>query len=128
VAADLGSSPPSDAEQLLAKASRFFDSQVFRLCRYEVDTDGYPSNALVVEAFRDAVVAQVEWWGELGDSTGAAGVGWGSVEIGSVKLGRSVTAVSGDASPARQVAPEAWDALRSSDLTPDIFELGMVSS
>lgn len=128
VAADLGSSPPADAEQLLAKASRFLDSKVLRLCCYEVDTDGYPTNAKVVEAVKDAVVAQVGWWVELGDSTGAAGVGWGSVEIGSVKLARSVTAVTADDAPARQIAPEAWDALRSPDLTADIFTLGEVTS
>lgn len=125
--ADL-SSPPADAEQLLAKASRFLEREVLRLCWYEVDTSGYPTNTTVAEAFRDAVVAQVEWWDELGDSTGAAGAGYGSVGIGSVQLGRSVTAVSGDDSAARQLAPEAVDALMSPDLTADIFVLGMVCS
>jgi hypothetical protein len=133
VAADLtdytGTAAPAAAERLLRDASQFLESRVFRLCWYNADaTTGLPTNAVVTAAFKQAVCAQVAWWDEVGDSTGAAGVGWGSVEIGSVKLGRSVTTVSGDASPARQIAPQAMDALLSTDLTPDIFELGSVSS
>lgn len=123
-----GSAAPAAAERLLRDATTMLEARVFRLCWFVADTDGYPSNTVVRTAFTQAVCAQVAWWDEVGDSTGAAGVGWGSVEIGSVKLGRSVTTVSGDASPARQVAPQAMDALLSTDLTPDIFELGSVSS
>lgn len=124
-----GTAAPAAAERLLRNASTMLESRVFRLCWFVADTTtGLPTNTIVAGAFRDAVCAQVAWWDEVGDSTGAAGVGWGSVEIGSVKLGRSVTTVSGDASPARQVAPQAMDALLSTDLTPDIFELGSVSS
>ena len=123
-----GQTPPADIDQQLANASRMLVAEVFRLCWFEVDEDGYPSNTLVREAFRDAVCAQVAWWGELGDSTGAAAVGWGSVRLGSAQLSRSVTATSGAASPAREVAPAVWDALRSDDLTGDVFRLGAVSS
>jgi hypothetical protein len=123
-----GQAAPSGIDQLLAEASRFLESRAFRLCWYYADAGtGMPTSAVVLGAFRDAVCAQVKWWRDVGDSTGAAGVGWGSVEIGSVKLSRSVTAVSGDASPARQVAPQAMDALMNPDLTPDIFELGAVA-
>ncbi|WP_457028104.1 hypothetical protein [Kitasatospora sp. P5_F3] len=122
-----GLAPDADTDRLLGNASKMLDAEVLRLCLFEADTDGYPTNQLVIEAFRDATCAQVQWWGEVGDSTGAAGAGWGSVEIGSVKLGRSVTAVNGAASPAREVAPQVWDALQSPDLTPDIFVLGAVS-
>lgn len=121
-----GQTPSADTDRLLLRASEFLDSQVLRACWYVVDNAGLPTDTVVAAAFRDATCAQVEWWGELGDSTGAAGAGWGSVEIGSVKLGRSVTSVSGNDSPARQLAPKAWDALRSPDLTPDRFVLGMV--
>lgn len=123
-----GQTPPSDIDQQLTNASRMLVAEVFRLCWYEVDEDGYPSNSLVREAFSDAVCAQVEWWDEIGDSTGAAAVGWGTVKLGSAQMSRSVTATSGAASAAREVAPKAWDALRSDDLTPDIFVLGMVAS
>ncbi|MCX5197224.1 hypothetical protein OOK31_25555 [Streptomyces sp. NBC_00249] len=118
---------PTDIEYRLARASEFLDSQVLRLCRYEVTDAGLPSDTVVAAAVARAVCAQVQWGVEVGDVTGAAGVGYGSVEIGSVKLSRSVTAVSGDDSPGRQIAPAVWDALRSPDLTPDRWQLGAVS-
>lgn len=128
VPSDLGPTPPADAEQLLADASEFLDAEVFRLCWFDADEDGYPANTLVREAFRRATCAQVRWWGKVGDPDGGDGAGWGAVEIGSVRLSRSVTAVDGADSPARQVAPRVFDALRSPDLTRDIFVLGMVST
>ncbi|MFI7315145.1 hypothetical protein [Streptomyces hygroscopicus] len=130
-AADLqdytGQAPPDDAEQLLARATRMLEAQVLRMCWYDVDTDGMPTNPVVLEAIRRAVCAQVQWWGELGDSIGAAGVGWGSVGIGSVSLSRPGSA-SGSESAAREIAPQVGDELRSPDLTSDIFRLGAVCS
>ncbi|MFE5628475.1 hypothetical protein [Streptomyces sp. NPDC056543] len=123
-----GSTAPADITVRLRRASQFLDAAVFRLCWYEVDEDGLPTNALVATAFADACCAQVEWGVDVGDVTGAAAVGWGDVEIGTVKLRRSVTATSGDDAPGRQIAPAVWDALRSPDLTPDIFGLGRVVS
>lgn len=123
------SAAPSNINQLLADASRQLEATAFRYCWYKADTvTGMPTNTLVLAAFRDAVSAQVQWWDELGDSIGAAGVGWGSVKIGSAQLSRSAAAVSGQSSPAREIAPKAMDALQSMDLTPDIFVLGEVSS
>lgn len=124
-----GAAAPTGVAQLLARASQFLDSRVFRLCVYDVAPDtGMPTNQLVVSAFSDAVCAQVQWWDELGDHTGAAGVGWGNVQIGTARLGRSVTAVSGADSPSRQVAPAVWDALRSPDLTREQLVIGEVTA
>ncbi|MEU9606155.1 hypothetical protein [Streptomyces sp. NPDC048057] len=124
-----GQTPPEDIASRLARASTFLDSRVFRLCWCDADpVTGLPTHPLVVAAFRDAVCAQAEWGAEVGDTTGAAGVGWGSVSIGSVQLSRSVTAVSGDDAPGRQIAPAVWDHLRSPDLTPDVLLLGLVVS
>lgn len=124
-----GQAAPADIAMRLTRASQFLDSHVFRLCWYQADeVTGLPTNALVVAAFADAACAQVQWGLEVGDTTGAAGVGWGAVEIGTVKLSRSVTRVNGDDAPGRQIAPAVWDALRSPDLTPKIFELGMVAT
>ncbi|TMU98095.1 hypothetical protein [Streptomyces sp. DASNCL29] len=120
-----GQDPPADVDQLLARATRMLEAQVLRMCWYDVDADGMPTNATVLEAIRRAVCAQVQWWGELGDSIGAAGVGWGSVGIGSVSLSRSGSA-SGSASAAREIAPQVGDELRSPDLIPEIFRLGAV--
>ncbi|MET9954213.1 hypothetical protein ABZ135_22055 [Streptomyces sp. NPDC006339] len=123
-----GEAAPTDIDVRLRRASKFLDAQVFRLCRYDVDDDGLPTNSLVAAAFAEATCAQVEWGVEVGDVTGAAGVGWGSVEIGTAKLSRSVTATSGDEAPGRQIAPAVWDAVRSSDLTPDILWVGAVTT
>ncbi len=121
-----GQAPPADIETLLAKASRMLEASVFRLCWYEVDADGLPSNPLVREAFANAVCAQVGWWEELGDSSGAAVAGWGSIKLGSASMSRPEGQTSGAASAAREIAPEVGDILGSSDLTPDIFRLGLV--
>lgn len=119
-----GEDAPANATTLLAKAARLLDSKVFRLSWFAADADGLPTDSLVRQAFTNAVCAQVAWWDELGDSTGAMAAGWGNVSIGSVSLGRSVTTVSADSSPARQVAPEVWDILRSPDLTTDRLRIG----
>ncbi|MGD6750989.1 hypothetical protein [Streptomyces sp. BH105] len=121
-----GQAAPADIDARLARASRFLDSEVFRLCWYEADEDGYPANALVRGAFADAVCAQVQWWAETGDELGTAGQ-WGSVKIGSVSLsGPSSSSGSGGASTGRTVAEAALEALRTPDLTPDLFRLGEV--
>jgi hypothetical protein len=112
----LREAPPADAEQLLAEASRLLDSRVLRLCQYEVDAAGMPTDPDVAAAIARAVCAQVRWWGEVGDHIGAAGAGWGGVSIGSVNLSRSVTAVQGGDSAARQIAPQVADELTTPDL------------
>ncbi|MFJ5143307.1 hypothetical protein [Streptomyces sp. NPDC088707] len=119
---------PADIETRLRRASKFLDSKVFRLCVYAVDEGGLPAAPLVSEAFAEAVCAQAEWGVDVGDVTGAAAVGWGDVRIGTVELSRSVTATSGDEAPGRQIAPAVWDALRSPDLTPDLLDVGAVST
>lgn len=120
---------PATTAARLAKASRMLERTVLRYCWYDVNPDsGMPTHPLVIAAFRDVACAQVEWWGNVGEPSGADAVGWGSVGIGSVQLGRSVTAVSGEDAPARQLAPEAWDALLNPDLTLDIFRMGAVTS
>ncbi|MFF8408981.1 head-tail connector protein [Streptomyces omiyaensis] len=118
-----GVSPaPPDTAARLAKASRMLDREVVRYYVFDKDSTGMPTNTILAEALATAVCAQVSWWAELGGSTsGADAVGWSTVSIGSVSLGGGTTAQSGDATPARQIAPDAWDALLSPDLTPDIW-------
>jgi hypothetical protein len=117
-----GQTPPADIARKLIDATRMLEAEVFRLCYYTVDdTTGLPTDTAVAQAFTDAVCAQVQWWVELGDQLGAIGVGWGEVRIGSVMLNRG----DGQAA-ARMVAPQALDALRSPDLTPEKFRIGMV--
>lgn len=112
----LQAAPPLDAARLLADASRMLDARVLAYCWYDVDDEGAPTDTDVAKAIGRAVCAQVAWWGEVGDSVGAAGVGYGNVAIGSVNLGRSVTSVSGEDSAARQLAPQVADELRAPHL------------
>lgn len=121
-------SAPSGIDGLLTRASAMLDARVFRLCVYDVDVDGAPTSQLVEAAFRDATCAQVQWWDELGDSTGASAAGWGTLELGTARLSRSVTRVSAGDAPARQVAPQVWDVLRSPHLTADVLRIGVVST
>lgn len=118
--------PASDAATLVARGNRFVAANVVRYCWYRTGSDGAPSDDLVVAAFRDCVCAQVVYWAQLGDSTGAAYAGWGSVEIGSVSMSRSLTATRAAGSEARQLAPEIGDILGAPELTPDILTVGMV--
>ncbi|PBC80114.1 hypothetical protein BX265_4950 [Streptomyces sp. TLI_235] len=124
-----GQAPDADTSRLLTRASEMLDRAVLRACWYQVDTvTGMPTDSVVLAALADATCAQVQWWGELGDSTGSSAVGWGTVKIGSAQLSRSADSVSGGDSPARQLAPAVWDALQSPDMTPDRFVLGMVAT
>ncbi|WP_282698208.1 hypothetical protein [Streptomyces sp. CC208A] len=125
-----GLSPaPTDIDVRLRRASAFLDAQVFRYCRYATDNEGLPADPLVAAAFADAVCAQVEWGIDVGDTTGAAGVGWGKVQVGSVRLERPTAAsASGGETPGRQVAPAVWDALQSPGLGPERLYLGLVVS
>ncbi|MGW6455028.1 hypothetical protein ACWF94_03735 [Streptomyces sp. NPDC055078] len=123
-----GQTPPAGIEGALARASTMLDSQVFRLCRYDADpTTGLPTNAIVTAAFRDATCAQVQWWGETGDELGVAGR-WDSVKIGTAALSRSGSSSGAGTGGGREVAEAALEALRSPDLTCDIFVLGLVTS
>jgi hypothetical protein len=122
-----GQTPPADIDRQLARASAFLDREVFRLCWFEADAStGRPTHPLVIAAFRDAVCAQVEWWDETGDELGVAGR-YASVKLGTLALSRASASGSAPVS-GREVAETAMEALRSPDLTPDVFVLGMVAS
>ncbi|MFE1350147.1 hypothetical protein [Streptomyces sp. NPDC058757] len=123
-----GTPGPADIDVRLRRASAFLDREVFRYCVYAKDDGGLPTDALVAQAFAEATSAQAEWGIDVGDTTGAAGVGWGKVEIGDVRLERSLTATSGADAPGRQVAPPVWDALQAPDLTADRLMIGVVTS
>lgn len=125
----LRAAPPVNSDHLLAEATTLLDSRVLRLCWYDVDTDGMPTDAVVASALARAVCAQARWWDELGGSTtGADSVGWSSVSLGSLSLSRSGGSTSGSDSPAQQIAPGVWDELTTLNLTSDRFALGSVMS
>lgn len=59
-----------------------------RLSRFDADEDGYPTDAAISDAFKEATCAIVEYWEETDDPTGADALA-GAVKIGSVSLGTS---------------------------------------
>ncbi|MDT0567916.1 hypothetical protein RM704_10610 [Streptomyces sp. DSM 3412] len=81
----LQAAPPLNAAKLLARATELLDSDFLKAAVYAVDGDGMPTDAEVVKAFADAVCAQVEFWGEVGEETDISGPLQG-VTIGSVSL------------------------------------------
>lgn len=68
----------------------------------------------------------MQWWAETGDELGAGGQ-WDSVKLGSLSLSRGSSSGSGSSSSGREVAETAMEALRSPDLTREIFVLGLVT-
>lgn len=112
---DENDEPVTDRElnALLRRASTQVESYV-RLARYETDDDGYPVDPGVSEAMTEATCAQVTWWDETGDVTGADAIS-GVTKILSVSLGS--TAAGGQRSPAEaRASAEAITILRNAGL------------
>ena len=105
----------SDDTRKLQRASDLLDSAL-RAAVYAVDTSGNPTDATVIAAFRDAVCAQVEWWRETGDETGAAGQ-WQSVTLGPATMVRRTTVegsrLAGGGTAADRLAPRAVEAIEA---------------
>ena len=102
--------------KLLYRASRHVEGLTMT-ARYPIDEDGFPEDLNVLEAFRDAVCAQVAYWEETGDVSGAMSSA-GSVSIGSLSLSSDKSA--GQTPSDRQAvryAPEAVEILSSAGLT-----------
>ncbi len=57
-----------------------------RTAAYATDADGMPTAPVIREAFRDATMAIVSYWGETDDPQGVD-IAAGAVKIGSVSLG-----------------------------------------
>lgn len=97
----------------LRRASGVIDG-ITRLSRYLTDEDGYPTDAGITEAFTNATCAQVAYWLETDDPTGAISQE-GSFSIGSVSIG-AVGRSAGNGAPDEQgarIAPEAIEILQT---------------
>lgn len=81
----LQAAPALDSARLLLRASELLDSDFLLPAVYEVDADGMPTDPDVIKGFADAVCAQVEFWGEVGEETDISGPLQGA-QIGSVNL------------------------------------------
>lgn len=107
--------PPASLKKLIGRASLHIDSLI-RNAVYETDEDGGPVDLDIIETLRDATLAQVAYWEETGDVSGAM-AGAQSMGIGSVSIGGIKTA--GDNAHAKNEsrhAPEAVNLLRQAGL------------
>ncbi|MFD6421554.1 hypothetical protein [Streptomyces sp. NPDC060198] len=109
LAAYLSAAPPVEAGRLLERASELLDSDFLLTAIYDVDDAGRPTHPLVASGFRDAVCAQVEFWGEVGEETDISGPLQGA-QIGSVNLQFGTGA---DRTSPSYYAPKLLRALRS---------------
>ncbi|QWS68128.1 head-to-tail adaptor [Gordonia phage VanLee] len=89
------------AESYLTHASLSVENATI-MARYDVDELGYPTGEAIVTAFRDAVVAQVEYWQAAGVSpiggvlaqereVTSQSAGGGSVSFGALRTAEALT-------------------------------------
>lgn len=110
----LDEAPPSGARRLLRRASQMVDDALLTATYRVDDVTGLPIDAPVAAALAEAACAQVEWWGEIGDTAGSGAVATlAGARIGTVQLpGKAGT---GDGIP--DLAPAALAVLRRANLT-----------
>ncbi|MFJ2029431.1 hypothetical protein [Streptosporangium sp. NPDC087985] len=112
----LSDTPPTGAERMLNRATRYIDNVLLKTSIYDVDEDGQPTDDTVTAALRDACCATVEWWDANGDDGIAAGSDYSNVTAGSISLSKaSRTDPTGGAVDPRR-APEAVEILDAAGL------------
>ncbi|CAN7152807.1 hypothetical protein LJR044_002496 [Microbacterium foliorum] len=107
--------------EVLKKRLRSASIEVEKLTRraiYDVDTDGYATDAGISEAFTEATVAIAEHWSITDDPTGAEAAA-GAVKIGSVSLGTTSSSSDGltdHQKLLRRIGDRAFDILANAGL------------
>lgn len=104
---------PANAARLLANASRKLDQLLFGTV-YATDTDGLPTDAELVNLFREAVCLQAQYISALGDETGA-NANVSQLTVGNQKMIRALSLV-GDGT--NRVSPDLVALLQTSGLLP----------
>ena len=114
----IGADDPGEDDKelnaLLRRASTQIDGYL-RGARYDVDDDGMPLDPDVDDAITAATCAQVEWWQQTGDPTGAD-ANAGATKILSVSLGTSSAANAQRTAREARASAEAIDILRNAGL------------
>lgn len=112
-----------EATRLLTSASKEIRNAT-KTAVYDTDTDGYPTDTEVRQAFRDACCAQALWWlDNPGLETGSA-TQYQSVSIGGVTLSRGNTAGAGAGGSLPRFAPMAGTELANADVLPGVVITG----
>jgi hypothetical protein len=110
-------SPPwRTADRDLVTATLLVDALLIGAV-YPVDDDGMPTDADHIAALRDATCAQVAWFDETGDATGAAEQ-YQSTSIGALSFTRGYTGAGSVTGPGQRYAPNAVLILRAARLLP----------
>lgn len=115
--APAGVTVPADPEatRLLTSASKEI-RRATKCAIYATDTDGYPTDTAIRQAFRDATCAQAVWWIQNpGEETGTSDQ-YESVSIGSVTLSKRQGATGSASNP--RLAEQAATELANVGLTP----------
>lgn len=108
-------------DEALKKRLRSASVEVEKLTRraiYDVDADGYATDADTSEAFTEATCAIVEHWSITDDPTGAEAAA-GAVKIGSVSLGTTSSSSDGltdQQKLLRRIGDRAFDILTNARL------------
>jgi hypothetical protein len=120
VPADVQPRVPTEPEatRLLTSASK----EILRATKtalYDTDTDGYPTDIVIRQAFRDAACAQAEWWLTGGSDEQGAETQYQTVSIGSMTLARG-QANSAQSTPPERLAPKAATELDNAGISPGV--------
>lgn len=94
---DFAEEPWDGTPEALEKRLRSASIEVEKLTRravYETDTNGYPTDPDIDDAFSEATCAIAEYWSITDDPTGAEAQE-GAVKIGSVSLGTTSSSSEG---------------------------------
>jgi hypothetical protein len=110
---------PANASRLLKSASRRLDGMLIGAV-YPTDTDGMPTDADLLDLFREAVCLQAQYIAALNDETGA-NANVSTQTVGKVSITRALSLV-GDGTP--RVSPDMVELLRASRLMPIHPHLG----
>lgn len=119
--ADLNAAPwnanisEPEASTLIARAGVLIDT-LTKTATYSVDSDGLPTESLIVAAFNDATCAQASYFLETGDVSGAAGR-FNTLSLGSFSAsGGTAGSVTNQTSAVQRYAPEAVEILLNAGL------------
>lgn len=124
---------PANAAALLRSASLMVRTETMTAL-YAANSEGFPTDTKLLEAFRDATCAQVRAWHGMGVDPSTAGVpsaapvrskklGSGSFEY-DTSVNSSVTAFQAKREAANQLCAESWMILQQAGLTPGGVQRG----
>lgn len=124
---------PANAAALLRSASLLVRGATMT-ARYAVDAEGLPSDAKVLEAFKDATTAQVGFWVAAGVDPSGGGaqtsapvqskkLGSGSIQY-DTSVNASVAAFEAKRDAATSLCTEAWLILQQAGIVPGGVQRG----